>query len=762
MNNKMLAGLACVTAFAWLASAHANSILRSVHIRTVADDVQSIVSGRPDTPPNRLALQTKMDTPIEELTPIKSGPGLVVFSPSTSAPLRPFARSMAAWLDFMAAGQPEFGKSPRAGLLWEAIAERRSEAQDSDPAQNHQIAKVVGSTFHLIGTLTKKGEHFRLSYQCYVTATGKAKGAAIVAEGTADDLCAQLPKVARSIVTAMGGSTSGMPATSNLTHDDFEFMRGVTRENAEQAEPRYRKLAESSPYAALFYFSSYERDSNSDANWAVRQVVRQMPNNPIVLAEMSYYSPSVLVAVADDVDRMAAKYPTNSLWQNCAYELSYARNQLGQSRPLAQRMVRLAPHNAEYWRMLGRTAGNEADDFRHAVFINRLSELELAHLNTLYDQYVTCLRKATAIDPLDGRGWCVLCEAATFAGEPGLADDAFWKAAKLDTDKADIYYWGLEMYQPKWYDDPAKLEKVANLAINTKWDSADGPVKVAGELWNASLPKERDRLLKQTIDRLAEKVAASPGDGWAHWDLAAAYKGAWRTPEALGEYRAAEKLLPHNSRLHYLIGGELSGDEAVNEYRLALADDPDSAARVDLAWTLKNQGKTSEAFTEIEQAAEVNPYSYSLHYTRAAILESMQKPDQAIDEYKKAIDFDFWGKECYERICHLDDTPGHYDEAIQFGKQGLVGANDDATLIDQLADVYLNKNESELSAGLSQYAIGLNAKDWWAHENLGEALIKQGKRAEARKEWELVAASDNKFMSDTAKSFLEKYPAEAK
>ena len=769
MNRKALTGIAAMATLATLAlgarQSTAASLLGPVHLRAVDDEVQEIVGGRPDTPANRLAAETKLDTPIELLKPIKCGPGLVVFSASTTASLRPFARSIGGWLEIMSSGQPGFDKSPRAGLVWDAISERRTDTADSNAAQNRKIAKVVGASKYAVGTLTQTGGKLRLVYSCMDTASGKRIGGNIVVEGSAADICKLLPRVAKSIVTAVGGSTAGMPSTSNLRQADFDFIRGITRDNADESEERMRALAEASPYAALYYFSNYEQYSNSDANWAAQQIARQMPDNAMALAELSHSDASSVILVADIVDKGVTNNPKSLMWQYCAYELSIARNRINQRRKTAETLVRLAPDNPESWSLLGHTANDEAAEVRRRVWSSKLSDAEWARLDSLYGTFDRCLQKTTALDPLDGRGWRALCEAATFEGRYEVADPAFWKAAKLDPDKADVYYWGLEMYQPKWFGGSGKLAKIAQLAMSTNWQSANGPVEVAGEMWNAGMAKERDALLKKCVDGLKSRIEASPNDPWAHWEMATAHKGEWRFSEALDEYRIAGKLMPHNGYLHYLIGNGAQHDhpqEAADEYRIAIADDPASSAQIALASVLNDQGNTAEALTQIESAIQFHPYVSDAHYTHGRILESMTRNDEALQEYRAAIDIDAYNKDAYEHLCHLLDVTGHYDEAIECGKQGLVASRDDAGIIDQLADVYLNKNQADLSAGLSQYAIGLNAKDMWAHENLGEAYMKQGKTAEARMEWELVAASDDKFMSDTAKSMLEKYPDTAK
>lgn len=77
---------------------------------------------------------------------------------------------------------------------------------------------------------------------------------------------------------------------------------------------------------------------------------------------------------------------------------------------------------------------------------------------------------------------------------------------------------------------------------------------------------------------------------------------------------------------------------------------------------------------------------------------------------------------------------------------------------DNLADLYLHKRNYAGAAEESRTALGRNESDAVAHENLGEALIGQGNKAEAQTEWRQVLALDHGEIAQAAQKMLAKYP----
>ncbi|MGO8670156.1 MAG: hypothetical protein ACLQVD_02130, partial [Capsulimonadaceae bacterium] len=75
-------------------------------------------------------------------------------------------------------------------------------------------------------------------------------------------------------------------------------------------------------------------------------------------------------------------------------------------------------------------------------------------------------------------------------------------------------------------------------------------------------------------------------------------------------------------------------------------------------------------------------------------------------------------------------------------------------VLDQLADVYINKHEGENSVQLSKYALQVNDSDSWAHENLAEAYLQLKQMDNARAEWHKVVQLGDPGLVNVAKGYL--------
>ena len=61
------------------------------------------------------------------------------------------------------------------------------------------------------------------------------------------------------------------------------------------------------------------------------------------------------------------------------------------------------------------------------------------------------------------KAWLERAKAATFAGQLEEADHAFWTAARLNPNYFELLWWGVQMFQPKWLNEPEKLKKALDI-----------------------------------------------------------------------------------------------------------------------------------------------------------------------------------------------------------------------------------------------------------------------------------------------------------
>src|SRR5579871_5030857 len=116
----------------------------------------------------------------------------------------------------------------------------------------------------------------------------------------------------------------------------------------------------------------------------------------------------------------------------------------------AEHLVQCAPRNPAAWMHLATMYSGVADRLRQARNTSQLSPDEWKALNRLYAHQLSAAQNAAALDPLYGLAWTEIAISGAFAGKPTVADTALWKAIRLDRGNMRPYWWGLEMYQPKW------------------------------------------------------------------------------------------------------------------------------------------------------------------------------------------------------------------------------------------------------------------------------------------------------------------------
>jgi hypothetical protein len=113
-------------------------------------------------------------------------------------------------------------------------------------------------------------------------------------------------------------------------------------------------------------------------------------------------------------------------------------------------------------------------------------------------EHLKASQEVVRLDPDHGVGWRHLSAAAAFLGNGKLAEEALWKCINLrpdrkfgvrygpDPEDCRIYWWGLELFQAKWFKDDAKLEKMAQLVLErAEFWSSDERVSAAISLFHA-------------------------------------------------------------------------------------------------------------------------------------------------------------------------------------------------------------------------------------------------------------------------------------
>jgi tetratricopeptide (TPR) repeat protein len=128
---------------------------------------------------------------------------------------------------------------------------------------------------------------------------------------------------------------------------------------------------------------------------------------------------------------------------------------------------------------------------------------------------------------------------------------------------------------------------------------------------------------------------------------ATALENLGRSDQAIQVLREGQKLNPTHPTLQNNLGfsllergGDL--DEAARLIKAALAQDPKNASTMDSwGWVLFKQGKFPEAETALRKAAEVSPFSPEVHRHLGEALLKLDRLQDALDEWERALAFAF-------------------------------------------------------------------------------------------------------------------------
>ena len=736
---------------------------------------QALAPPRP-ADPSQVARQAAVPAPITSQAD-PANPGLIVCDPVPGSPaLAVFGRAAGRWLDLTAAGQPELGRTP----LWESRERAQEEMGRTNfaltPAQAVALVGITGVTHAACGTLTGIPTHCTLTYGLYALPSAKPLGPSWVQTGTEQQVVAALPGIAKALDARLGVHQPQVPSSVGLSAAELTQMETIAEEDGVSDADllALSRLSARCPLAGMYYAGTRAENDQVLLNGMVKTLLRQLPGNTLALSHIGYVQAQALRPYAAATRALIARYPASGLLAHMEIWEQRVWGTRGGEWQAAVRLCRDAPADPEAWLSRSYTLGDIAEDLRQGRFANDISPADWTILHRLYGQEEQGTLKATLIDPKDGHAWLRLAQVATAISDSARQEGAFQKALALDKNKQEVYWWGLQMYQPKWGGDPASLNKIAALAASTPWGAVRAATSISKSLDGAGFPAEAAQVLSGYIARQRAVAAKFPADAIVHWDLAAALETQKTSPslrEATLEYRTAEHLMPNAPAIHHWLGDVLDQrghtSEAVAEYRKAIALDPfDSSVHFDLGYDLKHQGHFSEALTEMRLAMHLNPHNADVHYGLGDLLSMQGQPKAAVLEYREAIRMAFYSVGAWTGLPTALDQCGRYDEALQAGREAdhvltemhQTDGESEYVLHDTLADVFLHKKDWTNSITESKTSLGYNPNDACAHENLAEAYSGAGRKNDARAEWQHAAALGDPEITPIARKLLAANP----
>ena len=465
---------------------------------------------------------------------LNNGPGIVVCEPVTgNKDLTSFSSGCGLWLEYEVAGQPAFGKSPRWVDLPAAAAETGHTNLRLTLHDMPNFVRALGPTHVALGTCTGTPQHAQLSYQLYSAPLLRRFGGTITIAGSEESIVKQLPSVAAKISSELMPGSADVPKSVGATPHQLAIMGEVQFDKfAHGLIAPILAMAKNIPLAGVI---ALEYELPVHDNPAERQVADTLLNNPstnpVVLDVLVYVVPRPR-ALASAMAIALRKHPDNYMIADADYFERVHNltrpNTFPQRLPLtdetalglkAIHVARCAPSSPNAQRAIRYYASDQALAIRGCVTWDQLNKRDAALITKLYSIAYQASYKSVQMDPLGINSWGKLAEDATFDRDTDVANHAYEESIKLDPHDPSMYSWGLQMFAPKWQDNPSGFARAAVLTVNAP--VADFyKIQLAKDLADAGFNDDSNALLALVRKHDATRLKIHPNDLEARADAA--------------------------------------------------------------------------------------------------------------------------------------------------------------------------------------------------------------------------------------------------
>jgi len=420
-------------------------------------------------------------TPVDQLKPLPSGPGVVVVEPVTSdEKLANFGAGCARWLHLNVSSNVAFEKTAEWDALANVVAISGRKNLQLTPAQAKVLfATTLGATHVITGNIAENNGAISLKWQVWRLSDLKLIGEVSADAPSEDAVVAALPQTGQKLVALMSGDQkyyADNVIAPTLNADELSFIGSLSWnmgfETSQQVANRLAVLSRKSILANMFYLSYlWETGAPSfsyhtfglwrDALGTLFLSVMKYPGSKIVkknllAVEECFHWLSNSPKSVQDAHRgyvnLFPDYPNNYLsrMQKCI-AFNYA------SWKDIETAVQLNSGGACAWHHLAVMYGGLGEYTRKGRVADDITDAEGDYLSQVYDQWVAAALKSVEMDHGNGFYWTELSEAATFDGQDELATQAMGKALQLIPDEKIAYGWAFQMYQSKWLDNPQQF-----------------------------------------------------------------------------------------------------------------------------------------------------------------------------------------------------------------------------------------------------------------------------------------------------------------
>jgi tetratricopeptide (TPR) repeat protein len=527
----------------------------------------------------------------------------------------------------------------------------------------------------------------------------KPAGAVITMRGDADRVLQMLPSVAATIARQLGVAAPQVPSAVGLTADEMVLLGripiGFAFDLSDAEVGRISAAAARSPLAAMFLLNtSLAQDERSRAS-LVRVAMQQAPDNPLLLAQICQGFPGELAQYRTRVMDLGRRWPRNAPLALAAARVVRADTRPELYRSYAEQAVRAAIDSPDTWLTLAYAYKLTGRFVRFDRPYASMSRDEESYTRTAYSRWLQAAVRATGLDAVHAEAWMETATAASFTGDANLADLAMNRALGLDTGDIRIYQWGLQMYQPKWFDRPERLRSVAERAAKAQFATVGYSLYLVDALNESGFRDLARQLTSTIIGRQEAVVRARPEDVTALRTLASAYLRTNRYPDGLKVYRKV---------------AEMKGDDA--------------RAQSELGNALHLNSQLEAALTAYRRAIYLAPHDRNAHRRAAGILQALDRKPEAIKELQEVVRIAPRDEQTYEQLAALLLEGGRAPEAITAARAALHITASSSHAHELLGEALLRERQFDASVVELREALRLDPADERANQKLQEALGK--------------------------------------
>ena len=188
-----------------------------------------------------------------------------------------------------------------------------------------------------------------------------------------------------------------------------------------------------------------------------------------------------------------------------------------------------------------------------------------------------------------------------------------------------------------------------------------------------------------------------------------------------------------------------SGDsrQAERQWQIVLARKPESVeTMVNLGMLYTRESRYSDANAMLEKAIAANPLHAGAHYNLANLLHKLGHDENALFEFRRAVDLSPLNPLTHELYARQLLFMGNYPEAeTQFQKS--VELSSSLSALQGLARLYLKTGQTEKIEPLLRRILAEAPYDGNSHLALAKIFEAEGRKDEAKKEFQAVFETDS-------------------